>query len=113
MVAPDPARLFFVCAYMPVLTYTWALCRAYLHHLLDTNELLGWMLLEVHNVHHMQRFMADVRAAVEGGTLGALEASLPQRDALPPPAAATPSTAARHAPASAPANDTSPGERGR
>ena len=51
------------------------------------------MLLEVHNVHHMQRFMASVRDAVHTGDLGALEASLPQRDTLPPPAATTPSTA--------------------
>jgi queuine/archaeosine tRNA-ribosyltransferase len=70
-----------------------ACCRAYLHHLLDAKELLGWMLLEVHNVHHMQRFMAAVRTAVHAGELAALESSLPQCDCLPPPATTTPSTA--------------------
>jgi hypothetical protein len=51
------------------------------------------MLLEVHNVHPMQCFMAAVRTAVQAGAVGALEASLPLRDSLPPPAATTPSTA--------------------
>ena len=38
-----------------------------MHHLLDANEMLGWVLLEIHNMHHMQRFMRAVRAAIDQG----------------------------------------------
>lgn len=42
--------------------------RAYIHHLLDTHEILGTVLLQVHNVHHYSAFFDRVRAAVERGT---------------------------------------------
>ncbi len=45
--------------------------RAYLHHLANTKEMLGPMLLTWHNLHYYQELMAGLRAAVETGTLGA------------------------------------------
>ena len=42
-----------------------------MHHLLETKEMLGWMLLEAHNTHHLQAFMAAARAALTAGGLDA------------------------------------------
>lgn len=39
--------------------------RAYVRHLIKTNEILGATLLSVHNVHATIRFMKDIRAAIE------------------------------------------------
>lgn len=33
--------------------------------------MLGWMLLEAHNTHHLQAFMAAARAALTAGGLDA------------------------------------------
>jgi len=41
--------------------------RGYLHHLFRTREMLGPMLLTVHNLTYYQRLMAGVRAAIEAG----------------------------------------------
>lgn len=38
--------------------------RAYLHHLVRSEEVLAWQLLGTHNLHFYHRLMADVRAAV-------------------------------------------------
>ena len=38
--------------------------RAYLHHLIKSEELLGLMLLSWHNVAYYQKVMADLRAAI-------------------------------------------------
>jgi len=43
--------------------------RAYLHHLVKANEILGAMLLTEHNLRYYQRLMRDLRAAVEAGRL--------------------------------------------
>ena len=43
--------------------------RAYLHHLLKANEMLGPMLLTWHNVHYYQTVMRELRAAIEAGRL--------------------------------------------
>jgi queuine tRNA-ribosyltransferase len=45
--------------------------RAYLHHLQKTNEILGARLNTLHNLHYYQELMADLRAAIECGRLGA------------------------------------------
>lgn len=45
--------------------------RAYLHHLVRTNEILGAMLLSWHNVAYYQQLMADMRAAIEAGRFDA------------------------------------------
>ncbi|EDV51201.1 queuine tRNA-ribosyltransferase accessory subunit 2 [Drosophila erecta] len=38
--------------------------RAYLHHLYKTNELLGPILLMVHNIHHYMAFFEEIRESV-------------------------------------------------
>ena len=43
--------------------------RAYLHHLIKADEILGMMLLSWHNVAFYQRLMADLRNAIRTGTL--------------------------------------------
>lgn len=45
--------------------------RAYLHHLFRTEEILGAILLTWHNLHYYQSLMADLRTAIEEGTLEA------------------------------------------
>jgi queuine tRNA-ribosyltransferase len=49
--------------------------RAYIHHLVKSEELLGLMLLSLHNVAFYQKMMADLRAAIRGGTLSAFAAA--------------------------------------
>lgn len=43
--------------------------RAYTNHLLKTHELLGPMLLTIHNFHHYQRFFEAIREAIKGKQL--------------------------------------------
>ena len=43
--------------------------RAYLHHLVKANEILGHILLSTHNVHFLIDLMARMRVAIRGGTL--------------------------------------------
>jgi queuine tRNA-ribosyltransferase len=43
--------------------------RAYLHHLFRAGEILGSMLNTIHNLHFYQAIMAEMRAAIEAGTL--------------------------------------------
>ncbi|KAI0396756.1 tRNA-guanine transglycosylase [Xylariaceae sp. FL0594] len=38
--------------------------RAYLHHLLNAREMLGWTLLQIHNIHVLDAFFAGVRNAL-------------------------------------------------
>ncbi|MBS1161518.1 MAG: tRNA guanosine(34) transglycosylase Tgt [Proteobacteria bacterium] len=45
--------------------------RAYLHHLFRHGEILGGMLNTIHNLHFYQTIMAEMRAAIEAGTLDA------------------------------------------
>jgi queuine tRNA-ribosyltransferase len=42
--------------------------RAYLHHLIRSDEILGLMLLSWHNVAYYQHLMAQVRDAIANGT---------------------------------------------
>jgi len=39
--------------------------RAYVHHLIRANEILGARLATIHNLHYYHRLMADIRAAIE------------------------------------------------
>jgi queuine tRNA-ribosyltransferase len=48
--------------------------RAYLHHLVKANEILGAMLLTWHNLHFYQSLMAEIRGAIEQGDLAAWQA---------------------------------------
>lgn len=43
--------------------------RGYVNHLLSTNELLGPVLLSLHNLHHYQVFFESLRKAVESKRL--------------------------------------------
>ena len=45
--------------------------RAYLHHLLKSDEILGAMLLTWHNLHYYQDLMASLRAAIADARLAA------------------------------------------
>jgi queuine tRNA-ribosyltransferase len=41
--------------------------RAYIRHLFQAGEMLGPILLTVHNLAYYQRLMAEIRAAIEAG----------------------------------------------
>ena len=41
--------------------------RAYVHHLIRANEILGARLATIHNLHYYHRLMAEMRAAIETG----------------------------------------------
>ncbi len=43
--------------------------RAYLHHLAKADEMLGPILLTLHNLHYYQELMASLRQAIEAGSL--------------------------------------------
>lgn len=46
--------------------------RAYLRHLLNSDEILGIVLLTIHNIYCYMKFMADIRNAIENNTFGLL-----------------------------------------
>jgi queuine tRNA-ribosyltransferase len=63
--------------------------RAYLHHLLKANEMLGAILLTTVNLAYYQELMANIRAAVAAGGFDDLRAAVSQtwaRSELPLPA---------------------------
>lgn len=64
----DPQCHCYTCQYYS---------RAYLHHLDKCHEILGAHLNTVHNLHYYQRLMADIRAAIEQGSLVQLSNELP------------------------------------
>lgn len=45
--------------------------RAYIHHLIKSDETLGWQLLTHHNIAFYHRLMAEMRAAIFDGTFAA------------------------------------------
>lgn len=53
--------------------------RAYIHHLIKAEEILGPMLLTWHNIHYYQELMAGMRAAIEVGTLNEFAAEFLQQ----------------------------------
>jgi queuine tRNA-ribosyltransferase len=60
--------------------------RAYIHHLIRCDEILGAMLMTQHNLHYYQTLMRRIRAAIEEGTLQELwdeewEAEVVRREA--------------------------------
>jgi queuine tRNA-ribosyltransferase len=61
--ADDPAPLEPGCACPACRQFS----RAYLHHLVKADEILGAMLLTWHNLYFYQALMAEVRAAIETG----------------------------------------------
>ena len=62
--------------------------RAYLHHLIRSEEILGAMLLTWHNLHYYQDLMRGLRGAIETGSLGhwiaAFEGEQGSGDIAPP-----------------------------
>ncbi|MBE1528891.1 queuine tRNA-ribosyltransferase [Sphingopyxis sp. OAS728] len=67
--AEDQAPLDADC-HCPVCT-TWS--RAYLHHLVRSNEMLGAMLMTQHNLHFYQDLMQGMRDAISAGTFAAFQ----------------------------------------
>jgi queuine tRNA-ribosyltransferase len=45
--------------------------KAYLHHLVRSEEILGQVLLSWHNLAFFQQLMAEMRAAIAAGRMGA------------------------------------------
>ncbi|MGV0974777.1 MAG: tRNA guanosine(34) transglycosylase Tgt [Azonexus sp.] len=56
----DPSCTCYTCTHFS---------RAYLHHLFRAGEILGSMLNTIHNLHFYQTIMAEMRSAIEAGTL--------------------------------------------
>ena len=42
--------------------------RAYVHHLLQCHEMTASVLLDIHNIHHYNRFFESIRDAIRAGT---------------------------------------------
>jgi len=51
--------------------------RAYLRHLIMSKEMLGGILLSMHNIHHFQSLMVDIRASIRDNSWSALPDSWP------------------------------------
>ena len=73
--AEDQAPLDSQCG-CPVCT-TWS--RAYLHHLVRSNEMLGAMLMTQHNLHFYQDLMHGMRDAISAGTFAAFQSDFDAR----------------------------------
>jgi queuine tRNA-ribosyltransferase len=50
--------------------------RAYIHHLIKAEEMLGPMLLTWHNIHYYQTLMARLRTAILAGRFAAEVAAI-------------------------------------
>ncbi|MBB6427635.1 tRNA guanosine(34) transglycosylase Tgt [Sphingopyxis sp. JAI128] len=66
----DPSCGCPVCA-------TWS--RAYLHHLVRSNEMLGAMLMTQHNLHFYQDLMQRMRDAIAAGTFASFQGDFDAR----------------------------------
>lgn len=47
--------------------------RAYFHHLHHTKEMLGLVLLMIHNIHHYLQFFTVIRDSIKNGTFNELQ----------------------------------------
>lgn len=56
--------------------------RAYIHHLLRTEEILGAMLLTQHNLHYYQTLMQGMRDAIEAGKMNEFAATFHEEQAM-------------------------------
>ncbi|MCF4164904.1 tRNA guanosine(34) transglycosylase Tgt [Zavarzinia compransoris] len=65
--AEDPAPLDTRCHCPACRDYS----RAYIHHLVKSQEILGAMLMTAHNLQHYQDLMAGLRSAIRRGRLDA------------------------------------------
>jgi len=50
--------------------------RAYIRHLIKADEVLGIRLTTIHNLHHLQQLMGEMRSALAGGRFSAFVESL-------------------------------------
>ena len=55
--------------------------RAYLHHLFKAKEMLGPILLTLHNLHYYQELMDGIRGAIEAGQLDEFAAAFHEEQA--------------------------------
>jgi queuine tRNA-ribosyltransferase len=75
--ADDPGPLEAGCACPACREFS----RAYLHHLIKADEILGAMLLTWHNLYFYQALMAEARAAIEAGRFAAWAARVSEAPA--------------------------------
>lgn len=68
----DPACECYTCRHYS---------RAYLRHLDKCGEILGSVLNTIHNLHHYQSLMRELRAAIESGTVERYALEIIARDA--------------------------------
>lgn len=61
--------------------------RAYIHHLINTHEMLATILLVIHNTHHYLEFFSTIREAVTGGTFEQYKTSFLEAYRRPLPSA--------------------------
>jgi queuine tRNA-ribosyltransferase len=73
----DPRPLEEGCACPACTGYS----RAYLHHVVKADEIIGSMLLTWHNLHYYQQLMAGLRSAIAAGALNAFVADFHARRA--------------------------------
>ncbi|MCR4377422.1 MAG: tRNA guanosine(34) transglycosylase Tgt [Rhodospirillales bacterium] len=69
----DPRPIDAACA-CPACQYS----RAYIHHLIKAEEILGAMLLTWHNLHYYQDLMRAIRAAIAEGRFAAFQQDFAQ-----------------------------------
>ncbi|XP_024881284.1 queuine tRNA-ribosyltransferase accessory subunit 2 [Temnothorax curvispinosus] len=50
--------------------------RAYIHHLHHTKEMLGLVLLMIHNIHHYLQFFSVIRDSIKNGTFNQFQAKI-------------------------------------
>ncbi|MFN7003818.1 MAG: tRNA guanosine(34) transglycosylase Tgt [Roseinatronobacter sp.] len=74
----DPRPLEEACDCPACRSYS----RAYLHHVIKSDEIIGSMLLTWHNLRYYQRLMQGLRDAIAAGTLAAFVAEFHARRAL-------------------------------
>ena len=68
----DPSPIDDQCACYACANFS----RAYLHHLDRCREMLGGMLMTIHNLHYYHDLMRRLREAIEAGTLASLARSV-------------------------------------
>ncbi|CAA7616496.1 tRNA-guanine transglycosylase [Magnetospirillum sp. LM-5] len=74
----DPRPLDEACTCPACRNYS----RAYLHHLIRAEEILGPMLLTWHNLHYYQEVMAGLRAAIKEGRVQDFAAKFAEQEAM-------------------------------
>ena len=76
--AADPRPIDVACGCPACRGYS----RAYVHHLFKAGEMLGRMLLTMHNLYYYQRLMAGVRAAIDDRAFAAFASRFAAEQAL-------------------------------